>query len=72
VGYPFNNPIFYKDVTHSRGSQFIQTTILPNNDKFGRTVFLVIQTHIYLPEDISSRHTSPAGMNYFRMNGIEQ
>ncbi len=38
--------------------------------KFVRTVFLAIQTHIYLPEDISSRQTSPAGMNYFRI-GIE-
>ena len=29
VDYPINDPIFYKDVTPSRGSQFIQTTILP-------------------------------------------
>ena len=29
VGYPINNPIYYKDVTPSRDSQFIQTTILP-------------------------------------------
>jgi len=29
VGYPLDDPIFYKDSTPSRGSQFIQTTILP-------------------------------------------
>gem|GEM_PF-4223031 len=32
-------------------------------------MILVIQGHIYLLDDISSRHTSPEGMNYFSMDG---